>query len=295
MKSIRNMHNLHIPEPFRSEKFALFKKGISDNPSIDVYMNDQEDFAFLYPAPKTDYDNYVPRVIKYGLTTYKNSLNLMERRLNKIVHLLGNGSYSLLEIGAGDGSFLQTVRQHRPNLQLTAVDKDQNTLKLRKNRSDNNYSSLQELFGNSINYDFICLFHVIEHILYPSDLFKEIQSIMIDSSLLIIEVPSLFDPLLSLYKSEAYFNFYFQSQHPYIYSQSSLQRLLEYNDFQTIELINHQRYGLENHLNWLFQGRPGGNETLQELFKGLEAKYIEILEKYGKTDTAIWIGKKSYK
>jgi hypothetical protein len=70
---------------------------------------------------------------------------------------------------------------------------------------------------------------------------------------------------------------------------------LEYNDFQTIELINHQRYGLENHLNWLFQGRPGGNETLQELFKGLEAKYIEILEKYGKTDTAIWIGKKSYK
>ena len=183
------MPEFDIPEPLRSEKFALFKKGTSDNPSIDVYMNEQEDFAFLHPAPQTDYSSYVPRVIKYGLTTYKNSLNLMERRLNKIVHLLGSGSYSLLEIGTGDGSFLQTVRQHLPEIQLTAVDKDQNTLQLRLERSDKNYGSIEELLQGHSRYDFICLFHVLEHILSPSDLLDKIQQIMMDSSLLIIEVP----------------------------------------------------------------------------------------------------------
>lgn len=287
------MRNLDIPEPFRSEKFVLFKKGITDNPSIDVYINEQEDFGFLYPAPQTDYSSYVPRVQKYGLTTYKSSLNLMARRLNKIEHLLGDGSYSLLEIGAGDGSFLQAVRQHKPKLQLTAVDKDQNTLHLRTDRSDKNYDSIEELFRSRKNYDFICLFHVLEHITYPSALLKKIREIMTVDSFLIIEVPSLFDPLISLYRSEVYSSFYFQSQHPYVYSQSSLQRLLEYNDFQTAELINHQRYGLENHLNWLFQGQPGGNELFQELFKGIEGDYIEALEYHGKTDTAIWVGKKS--
>ena len=152
---------------------------------------------------------------------------------------------------------------------------------------------MEQLFESRRNYDFICLFHVLEHIIYPSELFEKIKKMMIDSSLLIIEVPSLFDPLISLYHSEAYSEFYFQSQHPYVYSQSSLPRLLEYNGFRTVELISHQRYGLENHLNWLFQGRPGGNELLQELFKGLEADYIQTLEQHGKTDTVIWVGKKS--
>ena len=66
---------------------------------------------------------------------------------------------------------------------------------------------------------------------------------------------------------------------------------MEHNGFQTAELINYQRYGLENHLNWLSQGRPGGNDVFQELFSELEVAYIETLERHGKTDTVIWVGK----
>ena len=286
------MRNLDIPEPFKSEEFVLFQERISDNPSIDVYINEQRDFAFLHPTPEIDYSNYVPRVKKYGFTEYKKNLDLIERRFRKIQHLLKYGTHSLLEIGAGDGAFLQTIRQHLPEIQLTAVDKDQNTLQLRLERSDKNYDSIEELLQGHTRYDFICLFHVLEHILSPSDFLEKIRVIMHDNSFLVIEVPSLFDPLLSLYNSKAYSSFYFQSQHPYVYSQSSLRRLLEYNGFQTVELINYQRYGFENHLNWLSQGRPGGNELFQELFKGLEDNYIKALEQHGKTDTVIWIGKK---
>ena len=118
---------------------------------------------------------------------------------------------------------------------------------------------------------------------------------MLDHSLLIIEVPSLYDPLLSLFNNEAFSKFYFSSQHPYVYSPSSLQRLMEYSGFQTIEVLNFQRYGLENHLNWLSRAKPGGCRQYQRIFGNLDSEYIAALEQHGKTDTVIWIGKKGDK
>jgi|LQYC01.1.fsa_nt_gi ubiquinone/menaquinone biosynthesis C-methylase UbiE len=285
------MHEFDVPEPFNSEKFEVFQKGISDNPSTDVYINECRDFLFLYPTPKTDYDKYIPRVKKYGLAEYKKNLQVIRRRLNKIEHLLENKPHSLLEIGAGDGSFLQAIRKNYPKFHLTAVDKDQNTLHHRVMNSDENYRDLDELLKINKCYEIICLFHVLEHLLSPSDFLPKIYRLMFSTSFLIIEVPSFSDPLLSLYSNQAYSKFYFQSQHPYVYSSSSLQRLMEHNGFQTIELINYQRYGLENHLNWLSHGRPGGNEAFQELFKEVEVAYVTALERYGSTDTVIWVGK----
>lgn len=279
-----------LPEPFNSEKFEVFQKGISDNPATDVYVNELRDFLFLHPTPKTDYDQYIPRVRKYHLTEYKKRLQVIQRRLDKIAHLLENQPHSLLEIGAGDGSFLKILRQSLPKIQLTAVDKDQNTLHDRIENSDENYSDLDELLEMDKCYKFICLFHVLEHLLSPSDFLAKIRGLMRPSSLLIIEVPSFSDPLLSLYSNKAYSKFYFQSQHPYVYSPSSLERLMEHHDFQALELINYQRYGLENHLNWLSQGRPGGNALFQELFGELEVAYMTALERHGRTDTVIWVG-----
>ena len=285
------MTEFNIPEPFNSEKFDVFQRGISDNPSIDVYINESRDFLFLHPTPKTDYRQYVPRVKKYGLAEYKEKLRVIRRRLSKIEHFLDEKPHSLLEIGAGDGSFLQEIRKNYPNFHVTAVEKDQNTLDQRVMNSDENYYDVAELLEIKASFDFICLFHVLEHVLCPSDFLTNIRRLMVVTSFLIIEVPCFSDPLLSLYNSQPYAKFYFQSQHPYVYSPSSLRRLLEHNGFQTIELINYQRYGLENHLTWLSRGLPGGNETFQELFQKLEATYIAALERYGKTDTVIWVGK----
>jgi len=287
------MHDFDIPEPFDAEPFEIFKKGVSDNPTTDVYINESRDFLFLHPIPKTDYDNYMPRVEKYGLADYKKRLQVIQRRIAKIEHLLDDRPHSLLEIGAGGASFLQAIKERYPNIRLTALDKDQNTQHHRAMNSDEHYSDFQELLETSNFYDFVCLFHVLEHIVSPSDFLAGIRRLMAATSFLIIEAPSFSDPLLSLYNNQAFSQFYFQSQHPYLYSPSSLRRLLEHNGYQTVELINYQRYGLENHLTWLSQGSPGGNEVFRKQFSDLEAPYIAALEQYGKTDTVIWVGKAS--
>ncbi|MBT8371034.1 MAG: class I SAM-dependent methyltransferase [Deltaproteobacteria bacterium] len=284
-----------IPQPFRAQQFKLYRQGISDDSSIDVYINEQEDFAFLHPPPKMNYQNYTPRVAKFGLQEYKKNLDLLERRFNKISQAIEDGRHSLLEVGAGDGLFLKTVRSYLPALHLTAMDKDQNTLQSRVQNSDENYNSLEEIIEKNKHYDFICLFHVLEHVEKPLEFLTTIKKAMSGQGTLIIEVPSLLDPMLSLYNCEAYSSFYFSSQHPYVYSPDSLQHLMEQCDFQTKEVITFQRYGLENHLNWLSQGRPGGNEVYRQLFRNLESDYIADLEQCGKTDTVIWLGQRTEK
>jgi hypothetical protein len=82
-----------------------------------------------------------------------------------------------------------------------------------------------------------------------------------------------------------YRQFYFQTQHPYVYSSRSVARLLEQNGFQVNHFIPHQRYGLENHMTWLSEHRPGGNETLRALFEPTDASYRAQLEDAGKAAT----------
>jgi hypothetical protein len=284
-----------LTEPFCNERFDLFQHGISDDPAIDVYINEHRDFAFLHPRPSVDYSDYVPRVKKFGLTDYKKGLQVIQRRFDKIAHHIKNDHGSLLEIGAGDGAFLKTVRAHWPHIHLTAIDQDQNTLASRAANSDENFDSPADLISAGRTYDVICLFHVLEHILEPLDFLAAIRQLMSSRSVLIIEVPSLFDPLLSLYQNKTFANFIFSSQHPYVYAPSSLERLMATNGFQATETICFQRYGLENHLNWLTQAQPGGNPEFQTAFQDLEPAYRAKLEQTGKTDTVIWAGTRGEK
>lgn len=98
--------------------------------------------------------------------------------------------------------------------------------------------------------------------------------------------------LCSLYHCLQYKKFYFQAQHPYVYSARSVTRIMEYNGFKTLAIIAYQRYGIENHLNCLVNGCPGGNVTYRTMFNKTNEVYILELECSRKTDSVIWIGRK---
>ncbi len=286
------MKEFNIPEPFKTDQVELLQEGIYDDPQINVYINTQKDFAFLYPRPVVDYREYLPRANKFNLEKYKKQrLDYVERYL-KIRSSINNIS-NLLEIGAGDGSFLRIMKENCPTVDLSSVEPDISTLSQREEIENlKNYESLEGVCKYNNKYDAICLFHVLEHIVDPSAYLSRIsQSLIKNDSLVIIEVPSLFDPLLSIYECESYKKFYFQSQHPYIYSNTSIVRFVESNGFVTKEVINYQRYGIENHLNWLANNSPGGNELYRNIFNKTNKSYVTELEDFGKTDTVIWVGK----
>lgn len=273
--------------PLGHDSFTLLRSGVQDDPSIDVYINEQRDFAVLDPIPVMDYASYERRYEKLGLKTYARSLSGPKGRLEKIRDLIPAGG-RVLEIGAADGAFLKLAKDAVPDCAYSAVEPDQHTKPARDALPWLvQYETVGRAIEQSAKFDLVMLFHVFEHVLDPAAFLSEVQQILAPGGALLIEVPSLHDPLLSLYENLAYQAFYFQRQHPYVYSAPSLERVLENGGFRPRRVIPYQRYGLENHLQWLAKGSPGGNDRYRDLFAESDTSYRRALEAAGTTDTII--------
>ena len=278
-----------LPAPFNQENFHIFRKGIYEHPGIDVYMTQTEDFACLYPQPPFNYMQYSPRFQRLNLGEYRKRNQVIEKRYEKIKSWF-SGPLSVLEVGSFDGAFLRFAHEQHDALMLASLEVDTNTQSAREQpKWLAQYSSFKELYVQNLRFDVVCFFHVLEHVANPAEFLSACASVLKPKGRVVIEVPSLDDPLRRLYRIEEYESFYFQAQHPYVYSAPSLRRLLEQNDFHVLSCFGHQRYGLENHLTWLAKRQPGGDETLQAMFSPLDGDYRERLEFSGYADAVIAI------
>ena len=274
-----------LPRPFRNDRFTLLRCGIYDDPDAQVYVNEDRDFAFLNPLEATDYTQYKPRVERLDLKDYKDRSGTMALRYEKVLAYLTRAD-SLLEIGAGNASFLAYVHEMLPNLSAACVEPDSRTKPLRDQLSWlTQYQNISAI-GDQ-RFDVVCIFHVLEHILDPLPFLQRCISLVGKGGRLIIEVPSLDDPLASLYDLPAYMDFFFQKQHPYYYSASSLSRMINALGNRVEAMIPHQRYGLDNHLNWLRNSEPGGNADLRTIFTEADASYRKSLEDSGHADAVV--------
>ena len=274
-----------LPAPYREAAFVHRRRGLFDDPEIDVFVDADGAFAVLHPRPVLDYAHYVPRQQKLGLGAYKKTLDVIDRRSAKVADLFP-ASGTVLEVGAAEGNFLANLRVSRPGLALAAVEPDRDTADARHALSlEGNFADVAAAATAGIKADIVCFFHVFEHIGEPRAFLDSLRVVLAPGGRILIEVPSLDDPLLSLYALPAYEAFYFQRQHPFVYSGRSLSRVLEANGWAVREIRPYQRYGLENHLNWLRQGKPGGDAGLAAVLAGTESAYRSALEASGKTDT----------
>jgi len=280
---------LSLPAPFRAERFTLLRTGIHDDPETTVYLNEPRDFAFLFPQPWIDYGRYEPRFRQLGLGVYRRRNEVVERRFAKIATYFET-AHSVLEIGAADARFLRHARQENPHLVIASVEVDENSRSERDQVEGlAQFSRLAEALVAGRRFELVCFFHVLEHVLEPAPFLAACRDVLAPGGRMIVEIPSLDDPLLALFVVPEYEAFYFQRQHPYVYSARSVARLLESHGFGVERVIAHQRYGLENHLTWLGKRRPGGDEALRSLVEPVDGAYRERLEAVGFADAVIVI------
>ena len=274
-----------LPVPFDADKYSPLRTGVYDDPEAVVYVNEAGDFAYLSPLVPTDYRHYESRVKRFGLGDYKKGNRVFALRYEKLAPLLA-GARSFMEIGAGAGGFLTHVHERHPDVDCACIEPDEDTRNER-----NGYSWLRQFENLDVapagQFDLVGLFHVLEHVLEPASLLRGCIGLLSPNGRLVIEVPSLSDPLLTLYHLKSYEDFFFQKQHPFYYSGASLMRLLVANGLRVERVIFHQRYGLENHLNWLLAGKPGGSLQFRNLFVQTERSYRESLESSGYADAVM--------
>ncbi|MTI59277.1 MAG: class I SAM-dependent methyltransferase [Firmicutes bacterium] len=274
-----------------SKDIDVFHDKVWDNENAKVYRCNKCDISFVYPQmtlkeEKEFYLQYKNHVVKRGVISVKsvNELHhkskLVAEKRYQVIKKFFRGVKSVCEIGSATGAFLELL--YDVNYKC-AIEPDNENRIYSKKFSQKQYSDISEA-DKSEQFDIICMFHTFEHIRNPIKCLEWCKSHLASDGKIIIEVPHIKDPLIELYDCKEYKDFYFQMMHPYIYSLYSLTYVADQSDISIIKVIYKQRYGLDNHLNWLNKGKPGGDQYFKELF-GNNKQYINSLEKFGLTDT----------
>lgn len=201
-----------------------------------------------------------------------------------------DGAGSVLEIGAEKGGFLERLRPGRSR--LVGVDACPAYADALATMGFKGYRYLSDVPSDAL-FDRVCFFSLLEHVPDPVAFLAQAGSHLAPDGLLVMEIPSARDPLISLYDIAAFKDFYFQAMHPYVYGIEAVDIMLERAGLERVAFRFKQRYGLSNHLKWLKEGKPGGSARFTELFSGAaNDAYIQALEAAGQTDTVYVVGRR---
>ena len=202
------------------------------------------------------------------------------RRFDMVKAMLPNKR--LLDFGCGAAGFLQ--RAESLAAEVTGVELE---------------SRVRDYWAEKINivpsveqagrgYDLITAFHVVEHLPDPRAMLNKLGSSLKPKGRMIVEVPSADDALLTLYDCTAFQRFTYWSQHLFLFTAHTLERLALQAGLRVVAVQSYQRYPLSNHLHWLSRGKPGGHQSWVFLdTPELASAYANTLAALGKTDTLI--------
>ena len=164
----------------------------------------------------------------------------------------------LLEVGASAGQFLYYLKNKIDTIH--ALELDRQCLSFLKEY--HNIISDGEFLENSIfknnEYDLICAFQVLEHVEDPKLFLKNLKKVCLPGGFIFIEIPNLFDPLISIWDINEYKNFFYHSAHLHYFSEASLKKIVVQSgfDLKNVQFKFLQDYNLLNHLNWITNMKP---------------------------------------
>lgn len=222
--------------------------------------------------------------------------------INRVRDML-TGKERVLDVGCSTGHLITGIQDKAlevfgHELSKKEVDFCKNILKI--NVDD---IPLSERFEKE-SFDMITMMFVFEHIGDPVPFLEELKLYLKPKGKLVILVPNILDPLISLYDLDPIKEFYFCIEHLYYYSPDTLLAMLDQAGFSgNVDSV--QEYPITNHLNWIYHGKPReaiaarlnmppvnifdkmAEPELEQFWDKTDKNYREILNKLGYSDR-IW-------
>jgi SAM-dependent methyltransferase len=100
------------------------------------------------------------------------------------------------------------------------------------------------------------MYQVLEHIWDPVRFLEEVYRKLKPGGMLFIEVPTLRNPLVSLYDIPEFKDFWFQKPHLYYFKEETLARVIREAGFQIVEMFPVMEVSFLNHVNWILRKKP---------------------------------------
>lgn len=286
----------------KHSKFKIVSSQVRDSKYHKVIKCLKCDHVQLYPIPtpeedKEFYDKEMQSVgIKYFFSLNelrRLSISDVNRRsvlIQKTIQKTIQKNKKILEIGSGDGFFLEKMQNYGYKMTGIEVSKQRRT----KSRKTTNVNVLDiDLVQNVPNigsFDGIVLFHVLEHIRDPINFLKNILKLLKPRGKLIVEVPNFNDFQIKL--NNAYRDWQYQRAHIHYFTPNILKYVFTQAGLK-VNVIGVQRYSIENMFSWKLTGKPQiSNPTfsLTKEYEWIEKHYKIQLENNLTSDTIVAIG-----
>ncbi|MDC0851292.1 class I SAM-dependent methyltransferase [Candidatus Pelagibacter sp.] len=186
---------------------------------------------------------------------------------------------SVLDFGCGIGTFIKLAKNITKKCHGFEINKKL-IFKLKKEIKI--FSKMNQI---NEKYDFITMFHVLEHIPNSIEILKNLKKLLKSNGKLIIEIPHAKDILFNV---DEFKNFSLWSEHLVLHTEKSIIKILKHCGFKIANINYIQRYSLTNHIGWFVERKPEGHVFLKNLYdKKIDKKYIDYLIKNKITDTLL--------
>lgn len=195
-----------------------------------VFLNPQPDEKFLSQFYVFNY--YGNQSFFYYIFSFINNFIIK----NKATLILKRKKGKILDIGCGDGDFLNFMKDR--GWQVYGVEPSKSGAKLSKQKLKTNIYNivLSKVRFPKQYFDVVTMWHVLEHVDNSYDALKEVRRITKNNGLLIVAVPNI-DSFQAKIGGKKWFHLDVP-RHLYHFSPETLRKLLEKNGFK-IEKINH--------------------------------------------------------
>jgi SAM-dependent methyltransferase len=183
-------------------------------------------------------------------------VNYQDERV-KILKKYLHKSDDFLEIGSSAGQFLSHIKDIFNSVNAIELDSNCNKFVERKFaiQTDSNYLEKSKFYIKN-KYSAVGAFQVLEHTPDPIDFLKSVHYVLEDEGIALIEVPNLYDPLISVWNIPEYNTFYYHSAHSFYFSEKSLNIIAKKAGFEVLDMIYTQDYNILNHINWVLNHVP---------------------------------------
>lgn len=187
----------------------------------------------IYPKCYGNYCNSQKFSLAFTVKSY------IESNFTKKLFQIGNPPTSILDVGCGDGRFLQTIRKHiRRNCILEGLEISEDASKNAKQAGFKVYDeSIEKINLTPSSYDYIFMIQVLEHLHEPIESIKKIYTALKNGGILIIETPDT-DCLDFKIFSKRYWGGFHYPRHFNLFNKKNLCHILVKCGFKIINKKN---------------------------------------------------------